>query len=69
MIQKYQVRVDKILDESDREILVFGIDIPEMQMSIPNIFTTRTAADRFVRLCNRLDLSPIHIHDVIEDIL
>lgn len=69
MTPRYQVRIDKILNESDREILVFGIDVPETQTSIPNIFTTRAAADRFVNLCNRLDLSPLHIYEVLDDIL
>lgn len=69
MSHKYQVRIDKILDDSNNECLVFGIDIPALGKSIPNIFAERHAADYFVRLCNRLDLSPIHIFEVIDDLL
>ena len=37
--------------------------------TIPDIFTDYIEAQKFVDLCNRLEVSPIHIRDVIDDYL
>ncbi len=34
---------------------------------VPNISSSKRDLSRFVKLCNRLSLSPIHFYDVIED--
>ena len=37
--------------------------------SIQDITTDRDALDELVNLCNSMELSPLHIRDVIEDFL
>ena len=34
---------------------------------IPDVFLDKNEAERFVKVCNDLNLAPIHLHDVIED--
>ena len=68
MKSTYSVRSDTFTDDQNQQHTVYGLDILGAD-SIPNIFTTKAEAEQFSSLCNRLDLSPIHIHDVIDDIL
>ena len=68
MKNTYSVRSDVIKDDQDNPHIVYGINIVGAQ-PIPNIFTSKTEAARFSSLCNRLHLSPIHIHEVIDDLL
>ncbi len=65
----YKLRIDKVRDEQRRAHTVYGIDVFERTQSVPDIFTDGQSAERFVNLCNRLQLAPIHLHDVIEDAL
>lgn len=66
-MKKYILRNDTVTDENGQQHTVYGIDIPSQNISIPDIFCNRLRAENFVNTCNNLDLSPIHIFDVIED--
>ena len=68
MKNTYSVRTDVIKDDQNTTNIVYGLNIIGSD-PIPNIFTSRSEAARFSSICNRLDLSPIHIHDVIDDLL
>ena len=68
-VERYILREDRLLDENGQEYVGFGIDYPEGRISIPDIFLDRSKAENLVKTCNDLDLSPIHLHDVIEDVL
>lgn len=68
-VERYILREDKLLDENGQEYISFGIDYPEERISIPDIFLERAKAEIFVKTCNDLDLSPIHLQDVIQDVL
>ena len=65
----YTVRADKITDDEHQERTVYGINVNQDEISIPNIFTNKADAEHLASLCNKLDLSPVHIMEVIEDIL
>lgn len=65
----YKLRIDKVQDEQRRTHTVYGIDVFECIQSAPDIFTDGQRAKQLVSLCNRLQLAPIHLHDVIEDAL
>lgn len=72
----YRIRNDVIFDENDEKITVYGIDVLETThneektiKSVPDVFCSKSKAVTFIKLCNRLNLSPIHIMDVIDDIL
>ena len=68
MKNTYSVRSDIIKDDQDKPCIVYGLNIDGAE-PIPNIFISRSEAARFSSLCNRLHLSPIHIHEVIDDLL
>ncbi len=71
-MQTYQLREDKFEDESNQLHTVFGIDITDngvVVRMIPNVFYCKEKGQSFVDLCNRLELDPIHIDDVIADAL
>lgn len=41
----------------------------EIQLNFEDICIERNRMLSFIEICNRLELSPIHINDVIEDLL
>lgn len=65
----YKLRTDTVRSELGQPVTVYGIEAPLHNISIPDIFTSKLAAEEFVNLCNRLDLSPEHIYEVIDDLL
>lgn len=64
----YKIREDIFYDEFGKPHTVYGITLDDA-LSIPDIFTSRPAAEEFIKLCNRLELSPLHIYEVIDDLL
>ena len=68
-LKKYKIRIDTILDEDGSPHTVYGIETMNQVLSISDVFTDYRAASRFVALCNDLDLSTIHLRDVIDDLL
>lgn len=68
-VEKYILRSSEVVDEEEHTHTVYGIDVPTEHISIPDIFTDRATAVKFVNTCNELELSTIHIYDVIEDVL
>ena len=68
-VKKYILRTDEVHDEENHPHTVYGVDVPTEGISIPDIFCDRARAENFVNTCNKLDLSPLHIFDVVEDVL
>lgn len=68
-LRKYKIRTETILDDCGIPHTVYGIEMISQNVSISDVFTDESAASRFVALCNDLDLSPIHLRDVIDDLL
>lgn len=68
-MKTYQLRRDTMLDENGVSHTVYGIELPSENISVSDIFCDREEAEIFVKTCNDLDLSPIHLHDVIQDVL
>lgn len=69
MKKPYRIREDSIYDDLGNPHTVYGIEAPSYNISIPDIFTSKPAAEEFVNLCNRLDLSPEHVYEVIDDMI
>ena len=74
MKHTYKLTADTIIDELGNEHIVYGIaitndtsDIPERVIS--DIFGERDAAEWFVELCNRLELSPDQLDDAVADVI
>jgi len=69
----YRLRQDTVLDEEEKSHLVFGVDLVtpqgENEASFPDLFSDPKKAKDFVLLCNKGQLSPMHLFDVIEDFL
>ncbi len=69
----YRLRTDEIYDEEGILHTVYGIDVLNNQNciidSIADIFLDGVKAKKFVDLCNELNLSLIHLPEVIEDAL
>ena len=72
MTYTYKMRTDKIFDEDDNLLVVYGIELYEdtaIIKSIPDISFDRDYIEHLVMLCNTEALSPIHLMDIIEDAL
>ena len=50
-------------------IAVYDSGISTVIASVRDLSSDREAVEEHVRLCNRLELSPIHLNDVAEDFL
>lgn len=74
MAYVYKLTESEIADELGTYHRGFGIAVFEAESSAPvriidDILFDRTVAQELVSLCNRLELSPDHIDDVIADVL
>ena len=72
MKNEYRVRADIVHDEEEQAHTVYGIDLlvdGKVTRSVPDVFFEAKKADEFVHLCNTLELSPLHLDDVVEDAL
>ena len=67
--EKYHIRKDQIQDEQGNVHIVYGVEVPSEGISIPDIFFDEDQATQFVFLCNSLNLSTLHIIDVVNDLL
>lgn len=63
----YTLNHSVVLDENGLKHDTYGITYGAK--IIKDISTERQKIERLINLCNALDLSPIHIEDVIEDFL
>lgn len=63
----YQLIKSKVNDEDGNIFDTYGISYKEIV--IEDISTNKTNVEKLVRLCNELELSPIHLNDVVEDFL
>ncbi len=69
----YTLRTDQLLDQEGIYHTVYGINLIDPDnlqicQSIPNIFCDLNRAEEFLALINRLELSPVRLWDVIEDL-
>ena len=70
MMVEYFMRRDKVTDETGKRIVVYGIDVvidDEVVRSVRDVFCDAADAERFIRLCNLLELNPVHLDDAIAD--
>ena len=71
----YRVRTDRKIAEEGTEHKFYGIEVlsetgellPEY--TIPDLFCQWQRAEELVKLCNELELEPIHLTAVAEDAL
>lgn len=68
----YKIRQDQLKDEDIGRYISYGIDVVENEAvlrSVKDITTDEARLSGLVDLCNKLQLSPVHLDDVIEDFL
>lgn len=68
-MSKYILRSDTVLDDQGASHTVYGVNVPTEQIAVKDLFYQKAEAKAFVKKCNELDLSPLHLPDVIDDIL
>ena len=68
-MKPYQLRCDTILDDTGKSHIGYGIGHTSGDISVKDIFCNKKEAEAFIKLCNDFDLSPLHLHDVIQDVL
>ena len=69
---KYLVAQGLTEDESGKERTTYGIDVIVDNVSIrriPDVFTDKDAACELVFLLNKGRLNPVHIDDVLENVI
>ena len=66
--ETYRIVESSIVDEKGIRHSVYGVEAVEVAEYL-NIFADFNEAQQFVEICNRLELSPIHIRDVIDDFI
>ena len=68
-MNKYRLKTDTVHDEHGIPHTVYGINAPTEQIAVSDIFYHKAEAKAFIKKCNKLDLSPLHLPDVIDDLL
>ena len=72
----YKVFEEKLFNRDLGEYISFGIVVEEILKdkkekkvvcSISDVSVTRTVAEKIAALCNNVQLSPIHLNDVVYD--
>ena len=63
----YVLNETVVKDEEGKAWDTYGITYGDIV--IEDISTEKCKIEKLVSLCNELDLSPIHIHDVVDDFL
>ena len=66
--------INNCLNEDGTLILVYGIEVYENDATLPmlvlkDVFTRQSQAEELAELCTRLELDPVHLTDVVEDLL
>lgn len=63
----YRLNRSVVYDENGKKHNTYGISYKERE--VKDISTDKHKIEKLVNLCNELELSPIHLDDVIEDFL
>lgn len=67
----YRVRIGTVYNEEGSAYLSYGVEAlnekGEALDSVSDVFLNKDRAEQFVRICNRGELSLIHLKDAIED--
>lgn len=67
-----EYKICKTKSKVDPNVFSFGIEVVcdgEVDMTIDDISTDEGYVEMLEELCNRCEVSPIHIKDVVEDFL
>lgn len=63
----YTLNQSTVTDEDEGLHITYGISHNDTM--IKDVSIDKVKVEKLITLCNELDLSPIHIYDVVEDFL
>ena len=69
-MRTYRVRTDIYTDETGKSHTVYGIELVEhnrLVVAVPDLFFEPSRAKAFAELCNRCELAPMHLMEVIDN--
>ncbi len=67
---KYTIRSDRVSDGEGQFFTVYGIDVwdaDRLIMSVPDVFCGKRETLDLISRCNKFELEPEHLMDVISD--
>lgn len=65
----YQLTVSHMISDDNISYTSYGIYVPENGITIKDISVNKNLVSDLVNKINRLNLSTVHIYDVVEDFL
>lgn len=69
MNYKYQCIIQKFYNENVGEYITYGIEITDDNMIVNDVSCNKEKVDDIVRIINKYQVSPIHLDEIIEDLL
>lgn len=69
----YRLTTDTVIDDTQRSFSVYGIEVVrdgdhvEVIKSVPAVSIRKDLVESVIKLCNKVNLSPIHLEDIIMD--
>ncbi|MBQ9082251.1 MAG: hypothetical protein IJY28_01985 [Clostridia bacterium] len=69
-MRTYRVRTDIYTDEIGKSHTVYGIELADhdrVVVTVPDLFFKQDQAEAFAELCNRCELDPMHLMEVIDN--
>ncbi len=69
MRYNYKCVEQKLYDENIGEYITYGIEITDDNMIMNDVSCSKEKVDDIVRIINKYQLSPIHLDEIIEDLL
>lgn len=69
MNYRYQCIEQKLYNENVGEYITYGIEITDDNMIVNDVSCNKEKVDDIVRIINKYQVSPIHLDEIIEDLL
>ena len=69
MSYTYKCIEQKLFNEHIGEYITYGIEITEENMIVSDLSCNREKANEIVRLINMHQASPVHLYEIIEDMI
>lgn len=63
----YRINESVVIDENKSEFKTYGITYQEK--AIRDISINKIKIEKLIMLCNNLELSPLHLMDIVDDFL
>lgn len=68
-MKKYKLISSAKINENGQKCVTYGIAAVNENLTVNDVFANKKQAKELVRKCNKYDLSPIHLDEIIQDFL